>query len=89
MSRHVTDATMRVRDVLYEGLLIRRGLELTEEVARERANNLAMTVMETLREMAEARADHTAREVPGQDVVSDEPPPVRETMEEHARRVIR
>lgn len=41
----------------------------------------------------EIEADHTARSVPGQDVISDDPPPVRgetaETMEEHARRIIR
>lgn len=53
ISRHVTEATMRVRDVLYEGLLVRRGLELTEEVAREAANNLSMSAIEALAQLAE------------------------------------
>lgn len=52
-ARHVSEATMRVRDVLYEGLLLRRGLELTEEIARERANNLATAVIEALAQLAE------------------------------------
>jgi len=65
-ARHVTDATMRVRDALYEGLLLRRGMVLTEEVARERANNLSTAVIEVLRELAEIRR------------ATDEPPPVRE-----------
>lgn len=52
-ARRVTDATMRVRDALYEGLLRRKGLVLTEDVARERANNLATAVLEVLTQMAE------------------------------------
>lgn len=52
-ARHVTDATMRARDAIYEGLLVRRGVVLTEEVARERANNIATAVIEVLRQLAE------------------------------------
>jgi hypothetical protein len=52
-ARHVSEATMRVRDVLYEGLLVRRGEALTEEIARERANNLATQVIEALTQLAE------------------------------------
>ena len=51
--RHVTDGTMRVRDVIYEGLLIRKGELLTEELARERATNLSTAVMEALLQLAE------------------------------------
>ena len=47
--RRVSDATMRVRDVLYDGL---RGV-LPEEVARERANNLSMAAVEALAQLAE------------------------------------
>lgn len=77
-AQHVSDATMRARDVIYTGLLVRQGEVLTEEVARERANNIATQVIEALAQLAE----------------ESKPPPVRfghdgETMEEHARRVIK
>ena len=51
--RAISDATLRVRDVIYEGLLIRTGLMLDETLARERAANLATAVMETLCQLAE------------------------------------
>ena len=51
--RHVTEATMRIRDVLYTGLLVRQGEQLTEEVARDRANNISVQVIEALAQLAE------------------------------------
>lgn len=65
----LTDVTLAVRDAIYEGLLVRRGEVLTEELARERANNTCLRVVEALRELAEANADARARAVEGQDVV--------------------
>ena len=52
----LTDATLAVRDAIYEGLLVRKGEMLTEAVARERANNVCLRVIEALRELAEAKA---------------------------------
>jgi hypothetical protein len=77
----LTDATLAVRDAIYEGLLVRKGEVLTEAVARERANNICMGVIEALRELATANA--AARAVPGQDVIE------QETDDEYVRRVIR
>ena len=68
----LTDATLRVRDAIYTGLLVREGAELTEAVARERANNICTAVIETLIEGLQLRlADVNARAVPGQDVIAD------------------
>jgi hypothetical protein len=44
---------MRVRDVLYNLLLVRRGEVVTEDLARERANNGATQVIEALALLAE------------------------------------
>ncbi len=86
----LTDATLRIRDAIYAGLLIREGEVLTEAVARERANNLSLIVVETIREGLIAEMQRKAEE---------QPPPVRsrygfsdpspETMEEHAERILR
>lgn len=83
--RALTDVTLAVRDAIYEGLLVRKGEVLTEDVCRERANNTCTRVIEALRDLAEAKA--RAAEL--------EPPPVRpapqteETPQQHAERVIR
>lgn len=37
--------TEQIRDMVREMLLVRRGLELTEIIAGERANNIAMAIM--------------------------------------------
>lgn len=97
----VTDATLRVRDALYDGLLVRRGRILDEATARERANNLATAVMEVLAQMADERkrafAGQVARHlediadappvlvVPS--LAEDEPPPVREPIDWNDRRI--
>ena len=36
------DDVRRLRDAIQDGLLIRKGLIITDEVARERANNLSL-----------------------------------------------
>jgi hypothetical protein len=51
--RPLTDATLIVRDTIYTGLLVRKGEVLTEALARERANNLCMAVIEALKQLAE------------------------------------
>jgi hypothetical protein len=52
-TRKLTDATLVVRDAIYEGLLIRKGEVLTEELCRERANNVCHYVVEALAKLAE------------------------------------
>ncbi len=64
----LTDATLRVRDAIYVGLLVRRDEVLTEAVARERANNISVAVIETIREGLVAEMQRKAEE---------QPPPVR------------
>lgn len=60
--RRITDATMRIRDYLYESLLLRK---IPEDIARERANNMATGVLEVIRQLA------------AEEKATDAPPPVR------------
>jgi hypothetical protein len=53
-AKRISDATMAVRDAVYAGLLVRRDEVLTEEVARERANNISVAVIEALHTLADA-----------------------------------
>lgn len=55
---------MRARDVIYEGLLVRRGLEVTEDLARERANNISTAVIEALAQLAEESKPPPVRNIP-------------------------
>ena len=86
----LTDATLRVRDAIYTGLLMRKGAELTEEVCRERANNLCTLVIETIREglIIEMRARQgEPRSRYGFETT--QPGVTGETMEAHAERIIK
>lgn len=72
-TKHITDATMRVRDCLYDSLRRWEGQVVTEDFARAWANNMSTAAIEVLRQMAdEAKA-------------TDEPPPVRVTVDRLCR----
>ena len=76
MTRPLTTAVLQARDIILECLLVRKGALLTEMVCRERANNCAQALMELL--------DERGAVVSGEIETSD-----GETMEDHARRVIK
>lgn len=52
-ARHISEATLRVRDAIYDGLRVREGEVLTEAVCRERAANVCHYVVEALVQLAE------------------------------------
>lgn len=93
--RHITEATLRARDAIYEGLLVRRDEVLTEEVARERANNISTAVVEALRQLAEewkpppVRVHEAMQDAPHDGQLFRQARAAIETIEAHAERIIR
>ena len=51
----------RVRDAIYEGLLMRQGLVLTESICRDRANNIATGLIADIDDMIAAALKDAAR----------------------------
>ena len=52
-ARHVSDAAMVARDVIYASLLRWQGQTITEEFARAEANNMGVAIVEALAQLAE------------------------------------
>ena len=78
----LTTAMLQARDIIYECLMVRQGLLITETVARERANNCAQALMELLEPRGNVVAGEIDAPDPYQIAVTytrepiDEPPPV-------------
>ena len=92
-AQHVSEATMRVRDVVYASLLRWEGQTITEAFARSEANNLGVAIVEALAQLAEESKPPPVRFPctckPGETSYACPSHGAAATMEEHARRVIK
>jgi hypothetical protein len=65
----------QARQIIEDGILVRKGMIITPEVARERAANIAMGLMELLCDPNDSRASIVSGEIRSRYYFDDRPAP--------------